>query len=172
MGDGALVDSMPSFVSLISGPPTKRQRCLRFESLPDPAHSSQEYSSQSPSPSISQQESHSNAGLQSQSSLRASSVSQSDQGSGPCFTDIEANKGVAIKQEDPSQRQSTSVRSAGRQSTAACAALPALSAAMGSHAPSAARSAASQAAAAAAAVTPVTSRHMSSQSGAAQTRPC
>ena len=67
--------------------------------------------------------------------------------------------------------ESMHLASASRKATASASALPALAAAMGSHAPSAARSAASHAAAAAAAVTPVTSRHVSSQSGRIQTLP-
>jgi len=62
-------------------------------------------------------------------------------------------------------RQSAQARPSSRQLTASSAALPALTAAMGSQMPTAATSAASHAAAAAAAVTPVTSRYVSSHSG-------
>lgn len=160
--DGTFAERMPSFTSMVCGPPPKRQRCLKFDSMPDQDYSSQEYSSQSPSISCSQQESHSNAGLPSHSQLRTSSTSLSDQVDGPNASD--AIKEVSYKrQERPSLHQSGSVRSSNRHSSAA---LPALAVAMGSKAPNAASSAASAAAAAAAAaVTPVTSRHLSSQMG-------
>ena len=156
---------MPSFTSLVSGPPAKRQRCLQFGCVPEQGHSSQEYSSQSPSPSCSQQESHSNADHQSQSQQRGSSTAQSDQADATCSNDGDSSKAVSVKQEDPSQQPAASVRAPSRQALPSSGAFPALAAALGAQAPNAAKSAASQAAAAAAAVTPVTSRHMSSQSG-------
>lgn len=160
--DSTFAERMPSFTSMVCGPPPKRQRCLKFDSMPDQDHSSQEYSSQSPSISCSQQESHSNAGLPSQSQLRTSSTSLSDQVDGPNASDPIREVSYK-KQERPSLQQSGSVRSSSRQSSAA---LPALAVAMGSKAPNAASSAASAAAAAAAAaVTPVTSRRLSSQMG-------
>ena len=158
MGDSTFAERMPSFTSLVCGPPPKRQRCLKFDSIPDEDNSSQEYSTQSPSPSCSQQESHSNAGLCSHSQLRTSSTSQSEQVDGP--NDTDSIKKMSVKQDHG--QQSASVRSSSRHASAA---LPALAAAMGCQPPNAASSAASAAAAAAAAVTPVTSRHMSSQSG-------
>lgn len=161
--DSTFAERMPSFTSMVCGPPPKRQRCLKFDSMPEQDHSSQEYSSQSPSISCSQQESHSNIGLHSQSQLRTSSTSLSEQVDGP--NDSDPIKEVSLKtHERPSHHhQSGPVRSSSRHDSAA---LPALAAAMGSKAPDAAGSAVSAAAAAAAAaVTPVTSRHMSSQSG-------
>lgn len=164
-GDISFVDRMPSFTSLVSGPPAKRQRCLQFGSMSEPGHSSQEYSSQSPSPSCSQQESHSDADHQSQSQQRASSTAQSDQADGTCSNDGDSSKAVSVKQEYASLPHSVPARASSRQAMPSSGALPALAAALTAQPPNAARSAASQAAAAAAAVTPVTSRHMSSQSG-------
>lgn len=162
MGDSTFVERMPSFTSLVCGPPPKRQRCLKFDPMPDQDHSFQEYSTQSASPSGSQQESHGNAGLLSESQLQTSSVTMSEQVDSP--NDSDSIKNASKNQERSCHQQSASVRSSIRHSSAA---LPALAAAMGSQAPNAASSAASAAAAAAAAaaVTPTTSRHMSSQSG-------
>ena len=160
MGDSTFVDRMPSFTSLVCGPPPKRQRCLKFDSMPEQDHSSQDYSTQSPSPSCSQQESRGNAGPHSESQLCTSSASLSEQVDSP--DDNDSIRKAPVKQARPSHQQSASVRSFNRHPSAA---LPALAAAMGSQAPHADSSAASAAAAAAAAVTPITSRHMSSQSG-------
>ena len=79
-----------------------------------------------------------------------------------------ADQAVSAKQESAGNEslQDMQLGSASRKITTSSAALPALAAALGARAPTAARSAASQAAAAAAAaVTPITSRHVSSQSG-------
>ena len=160
MGDSTLVDRMPSFTSLVCGPPPKRQRCLKFDAMPEQEHSSQEYSTHSPSPTCSQQESRDNAGPRSESRFRTSSASLSEQVDSP--NDNDSIKKASVKQEHPSHQQSASVRSSSRPLSAA---LPALAAAMGSQAPNAGSSSASAAAAAAAAVTPIASRHMSSQSG-------
>ncbi len=166
--DSGFVDRMPSFTSLVSGPPQKRQRCLQFYSTSDQENSSQEYSNQSPSASFSQEASHSNAAGTSQPHSHTVSASQSDQDDGPCSNDNESSREVSIKQEPGltgSGRQAAQGRASSRHPAASSAALPALTAAMGSQMPNAARLAASQAAAAAAAVTPVTSRHVSSHSG-------
>ena len=161
LGDSTFVDRTPSFTSLVCGPPPKRQRCLKFDSMSEQEHSSQEYSTQSPSPSCSQQESHGNAGPPSGSHLRTSSATLSEQVDSP--DDNVSSKKASVKQDRPSHQQSASVRSSTRHASAA---LPALAAAMGSQAPNAGSSAASAAAAAAAAaVTPIASRHMSPQSG-------
>ena len=168
--DRGFVDRMPSFMSLVTGPPQKRQRCLKFHTSMDQEKSSQEYSDQSPSASFSQQESRSNAGHPTEPQSQAVSASHSEQADDPCSTDNDSCREVSVKQEPTftaSRRQATQVRPSSRQQTVSSGAVPALAAAMGSHMPSAARSAASHAAAAAAAMTPVSSRHVSPHSGAA-----
>ena len=154
---------MPSFTSLTAGPPHKRQRCLQFNTVAELENSSQDYD-HSPSPSYSLQESQSNGAPASRHRSQTVSASMSDQADELCSN---ANdQAASVKLPAGSQpHESLQVGSASRKVAASSAALPALAAAMGTHAPSAARSAASHAAAAAAAVTPVTSRHISSQSG-------
>ena len=156
---------MPSFTSLTAGPPHKRQRCLQFNTVAELENSSQDYD-HSPSPSYSLQESQSNGAPASRHRSQTVSASMSDQADELCSNANDQAASVQQKLPAGSQsHESLQVGSASRKVAASSAALPALAAAMGTHAPSAARSAASHAAAAAAAVTPVTSRHISSQSG-------
>lgn len=159
---------MPSLTSLMTVPPQKRQRCLRFQTGSDQETSSQAYSQQSPSASISQQESQSSPDQPTRLPSQSVSASQSDQADGPSSHDNDTSKHAAVQQDQAlvgSGRQVAQVRASSRQPPASAATLPALAAAMGSHMPSTARSAASHAAASAAAVTPVTSRYVSSYSG-------
>lgn len=164
---GGFAERMPSFTSLITGPPQKRKRCLKFQTSSDQENSSQGHDQPSPSVSLSQQESHGGTDRPTQPQSTIASTSQSEDIDGPCPDKIVSSIGVAA-QHGPvttgAHRQSAPARPSSRQLTASSAALPALTAAMGSQMPSAATSAASHAAAAAA-VTPVTSRYVSSHSG-------
>ncbi len=163
---GGFAERMPSFTSLITGPPQKRKRCLKFQTSSDQENSSQGRDQPSLSASLSQQESHGGTDHPLPQSTIAS-TSQSEHIDGPCPDKNVSSIGVAAQHSavtTGAHRQSAQARPSSRQLTASSAALPALTAAMGSQMPSAATSAASQAAAAAA-VTPVTSRYVSSHSG-------
>ena len=158
------MERMPSFTSLVSNQSQKRQRRLKFETCSDQENSSQGFSNnQSPSASYSQQ-SNSNAAHPSQPESPTATLSQSgDRAEDPYSPDdIASGREPSPAAVADDRHQTTQVRSSSRYPSAA---LPALAAAMGSHAPNAARSAASHVAATAAALTPVTSRYVSSQSG-------
>lgn len=164
---GGFAERMPSFTSLITGPPQKRKRCLKFQTSSDQENSSQRCDQPSPSASLSQQESHGGTDHPTPPQSTIASTSQSGHVDGPCPDKNVSSVGVAAHHgaaTTSAHRQSAHARPSSRQLTASSAALPALTAAMGSQIPSAATSAASQAAAAAA-VTPVTSRYVSSHSG-------
>ncbi len=165
---GGFVERMPSFTSLITGPPQKRKRCLKFQTSSDQENSSQRCDQPSPSASLSQQESHGGTDHPTPPQSTIASTSQSEHVDGPCPDKIVSSMSVAAQHgavTTGAHRQSAQARPSSRQLTASSAALPALTAAMGSQMPTAATSAASHAAAAAAAVTPVTSRYVSSHSG-------
>ena len=165
---GGFVERMPSFTSLITGPPQKRKRCLKFQTSSDQENSSQRCDQPSPSASLSQQESHGGTDKPALPQSMIANTSQSEHVDGPCPNENVSSIGVAAQHGAAStgaRRQSAQARPSSRQMPSSSAALPALTAAMGSQMPSAATSAASHAAAAAAAVTPVTSRYVSSHSG-------
>ncbi len=165
---GGFAERMPSFTSLITGPPQKRKRCLKFQTSSDQENSSQACDEQSPSASLSQQESHGGTDHPTPPQTTSVSATQSEHVDGPCANENMSSIGAPAQHgaaNTGARRQSAQARPSSRQLTAASAALPALTAAMGSQMPSAATSAASHAAAAAAAVTPVTSRYVSSHSG-------
>ncbi|DBB18290.1 TPA: hypothetical protein ACH3X3_003249 [Trebouxia sp. C0006] len=165
---GGFVDRMPSFTSLITGPPQKRKRCLKFQTSSDQENSSQGRDQPSPSASLSQQESYGGTDHPTPLQSTIASTSQSEHVDGPRPDNNMSSIGVAAQHgavTTGAPRQSAQARPSSRQLTASSAALPALTAAMGSQMPTAATSAASHAAAAAAAVTPVTSRYVSSHSG-------
>ncbi|KAL0027338.1 hypothetical protein WJX79_001664 [Trebouxia sp. C0005] len=167
LAQGGFAERMPSFTSLITGPPQKRKRCLKFQTSSDQENSSQRCDQPSPSASLSQQESHGGTDHPTPPQSTTVGASQSEHVDGPGRNGNVSSIGVAAQHGAATtgpRRQSAQARPSSRQLTASSAALPALTAAMGSQMPSAATSAASQAAAAAV-VTPVTSRHVSSHAG-------